>query len=75
MGKNVIRIPKTVGEFIELLKQYPQESDLSIFVPDIYDNGSVWSSQSFRVGVNFHQVLAWKSLELTFANGNTLPME
>ena len=73
--REVHAIPATVGELIELLKNYPQDASLSVFVPDVYDNGSMYSSESFSVSVNFRSVDEWKALELTFADGNILPKD
>lgn len=71
--REVHTVPATVGEFIELLKNYPQDANLSVFVPDVYDNGSVYSSESFRVKIDFKSVGDWKALDLTFADGHRLP--
>lgn len=71
--REICTIPATVGELIELLKGYPQDANLSVFVPDVYDNGSVYSSESFRVKINFNSIGDWKALDLTFADGHCLP--
>ncbi len=72
MGEN-FDIPKTVGEFIALLKKYPSNAELSIQITEIYDNGSIYPTSSDKMNVGYWADNEPNYVELTFGNGHYLP--
>lgn len=65
-------IPKTVGDLIKVLEGYPKDADLAVFGTEIYDNGSVYESESFKMRI---QSFAPGGVYITIANGTALPKE
>ena len=71
-------VPKTVGDFIKVLEQYPKDADLAIFSTEIYDNGSVYEQESTRIRIqsfNDEGVTEKYPVFITVSNGYTLPKE
>ena len=62
-------IPETVGEFIELLSKYPKESKFSVSIAEVYDNGSIYPTDSYRMSVDDYTGMVY----ITFADGRRLP--
>lgn len=62
-----VNVPKTIGEFVELLSKYPKDTKVGVFVTEFYDNGSNGVSVSYKMGVQDD----WSSdmILLTFGNG------
>lgn len=65
------RIPETVGELVELLQHYPKDAQLSVYITEIYDNGSVYSGTSTQMAIESYDDS--DDVILTFGNGSTLP--
>ena len=69
-----VDVPETVGRFIEFLEKFPKDAKISFQITEIYDNGSVYPTSSDRFEVD---VSDWEEepnyVEITFANGRTLP--
>lgn len=71
-------VPKTVGDFIKVLEQYPKDADLAIFSTEIYDNGSVYEQEAAKIRIqsfNDEGVTEKYPVFITVSNGYTLPKE
>lgn len=67
MAKEV-PIPETVGELVELLSKYPKEAKLSVSIVELFDNGSVYPTDSYKMSIYEGTDL----VDITFANGYEL---
>ena len=47
--KKRILIPDTVGELIDLLKQFPRDRELNVYKRETYDNGSVYDESAYHM--------------------------
>jgi hypothetical protein len=63
-----IPIPETVGELVELLSKYPKEAKLTVSIIELFDNGSVYPTDSYKMSIYEGTDL----VDITFANGNEL---
>ena len=73
-----IPVPKTVGDLVRLLEQYPQDAELAIFGTEIYDNGSVYEQEASKIRIqsfNDYDVEEKYPVFITVANGYVLPKE
>lgn len=70
-------IPKTVGDLIKVLEEYPKDADLAIYGTEIYDNGSVYESESSKMRIQSFEPAENEKYPvlITIANGTTLPKE
>lgn len=70
-------IPKTVGDLIKVLEKYPRDADLAIFGTEIYDNGSVYESEAFKMRIQSFEPAENEKypILITIANGTALPKE
>lgn len=64
-----VPIPTTVGKLIDLLSKYPEDAELDVSIVEIYDNGSVYPTDSYRMRVKDYE---FGGVSITFANGRTL---
>ena len=49
--ETIIAIPDTIGGIIEMLTKYPADAKVSVYAAVVYDNGSVYDEERYRVGV------------------------
>ena len=62
MAKRIL-IPDTVGELIDLLKQFPRDYALDVYKKVTYDNGSVYDESSYHM--ELERLDGYKGVELT----------
>lgn len=63
-------IPKTVGDLIDLLSKYPKDADLDVSITEVYDNGSVYPTSSYKMSVTDYEFGG--GVSLTFGYGWTM---
>lgn len=70
-------IPKTIGEFIKVLERYPRDAEIEVFGTEIYDNGSVYESEAFKMRIQSFEPAENEKypILITIANCIALPKE
>lgn len=68
MTSEIVPVPDTVGELVEILSKYPKETKLNVFTIQDYE-GHPDASQSFKIAIEKY---GGDSMDLTFADGYTL---
>ena len=68
MTTEIVPVPYTVGELVEILSKYPKETKLNVFTIQDYE-GHPDAIQSFKIAIEKYD---GDSMDLTFADGYTL---
>jgi len=68
MTSEIVPVPNTIGELIEILSKYPKETKLNIFTVQSYE-GHPDASQSFKIAIEKY---SGDEMDLTFSDGYTL---
>lgn len=72
----VTNVPTTIGELVDLLSKYPRNAKLNVSIVEIYDNGSVYPTDSFSMKIeNYDDYGDSGAVNITFADGWTLDKE
>ena len=74
MTTEIVPVPNTIGELVEILSKYPKETKLNVFTIQDYE-GHPDAVQSFKIAIEKYDGatdLAFDAIDLTFADGYTL---